>query len=123
MYNQTQFVLEKQAAHLWADVTFGASGAPSIASKTSLGIKSVTRTSAGLYVIAFNDAFVRLLSLKHITQSAAAPAAPGLYVVSTSLTTPGAATLTVQFNSAGVATDPAAGEIAKIHFEFSKSTV
>src|SRR5579859_3546078 len=101
-----------QPEHLYMTVSFGASGAPSIVANTGMGISSITRSSAGKYIIALSHAYNGLLSveIKSISSSAA-PAAPISYIVSDASTSSTAPAITVQFdNLSAAATDPASGE-------------
>lgn len=93
-------------------VSFGATGAPTIATGTGMGIKSIVRNSAGDYTITLNDEYNNLLGINHIFNSgSAAPAAPTMYIKSDSIASAG--TVEIVFNSIGTtpaATDPASGE-------------
>ena len=69
------FQLEKQVVRLYARVTFGASGAPTLVANRCKGIVSVTRNSTGVYTFVFGtnaanttaqaslDFYYRLLSV------------------------------------------------------------
>lgn len=116
LYTQFRYSLEKKVVDLFADVTFGATGAPTLVSTKSKGIKSITRSSAGKYVITLSDAYVGLLLVKHIFINSTAPASPSSYVVSHTVGSANPATVTVQFNAAGTATDPASGEEVLLQF-------
>lgn len=127
----TQFPLsmEKKVVNLFARVTYGASGAPTLSAVNSKGIVSVTRNSAGIYTFVFGtqagmlDVYVKLLMAKVVFNSgASAPAAPGMYIKTNSVSTVGTASLQVVLNSAGTATDPASGEIGYFEFIFGDST-
>lgn len=130
---QYQLTLEKKVTTVFAHVTFGASGAPTLDAPNSKGVVSVTRSSAGKYVIVFGtkagmlDTYVKLLGVDPTFDTSgaagAAPAAPTLAVVANSVSVAGTCSLTVQFfNSAGTATDPASGEGVYIAFTFKDST-
>jgi hypothetical protein len=114
--------LEKAPVRLFARVTFGSSGAPTLDKAKSKGVKSISRTSAGLYVITLQDSYQRLLNMKHLFLNATAPAAPGMYLVTDATSTNSAPAVTVQFNAAGTATDPGSGEEVRLTFELSNST-
>lgn len=131
---RNQFVssLEKIVVNLFAEVTFGASGAPTIVSANTKGIISVTRNSAGIYTFVFGsapnsinvlDTYVKLLDCKVVYNSgASAPASPGLYIKANNVSTAGTCSLQVVLNSAGTATDPASGEIGYFKFVLGDST-
>ena len=114
-------------------VTFGATGAPTLDQTTqnSMGILSVVRNSAGNYTFTFGsntqlssvDTYFKLLSASAIfntVNTSAAPASPGFYITSNLISTTGK--VTVQFNAAGTATDPASGEILHVRFDFRNSS-
>jgi hypothetical protein len=118
-FNQFRKCLEKEQVNLFAHVSFGAAGAPTLDNANSKGIKSISRVSAGKYTIVFGlsasstfatniDTYVKLLGLNHKFLNSSAPAAPLSYIVTNSVTS---GSVVVQFtDSAGVATDPASGE-------------
>jgi hypothetical protein len=121
--------LEKKVVNLYAKVTFGASGAPTLSAVNSKGIVSVTRNSAGIYTFVFGtkagmlDVYNKLLCVRHVLNSgSSAPASPALYVKADSVATSGTCSLQIVMNSAGTATDPASGEIGYFNFTFGDST-
>lgn len=127
----TQFIksLQKDPVLLFARVTFGASGAPTLDASKSKGIKSITRTGAGAYTVTLGgggpnganaDVYPALLQLKHCFLNATAPASPGMYIVSETVKTNGQ--INIVFNAAGTATDPASGEEVKLSFFLTNST-
>lgn len=119
-YNQ-QFTLEPAPVTLFAHVTFGSTGAPTLDANQSRGIKSIVRNSAGNYTISLVDSYNRLLMLKHIFINSTAPASPGLYIVSEQVVSSTAPSLIVQFNAAGTATDPGSGEQVRMSIELKNS--
>lgn len=131
-FNQFQWSLEKNPVKLFARVTFGVSGAPTLDAVNSKGIKSVTRTSAGLYVFTLGtvglpavtvDTYNRLFNVYATFKLAAGfPAAPYMFIKAQAVATAG--TVTIQFNDAAVAaaTDPASGEEVELVFELKNST-
>jgi hypothetical protein len=120
-FTQFRYSLEKKIVDLFADVTFGSSGAPTLVKAKSKGVKSITRTSAGLYVITLQDSYKRLLMMKAIFINATAPASPAAFIVSTTVGSVNPPAITVTFNSAGVATDPASGEEVLLQIVLSDS--
>jgi hypothetical protein len=132
----TQFVktLSKGITVLYARVTFGAAGAPTIdrTGFQSQGIVSVTRNGTGLYTIVFGtqagmlDVYFKLLLVKHSFDESGnagvAPVAPGMFLVANAVSTPASCSLQVQFNAAGVATDPASTEAVFLEFTLKNST-
>lgn len=124
-YRTNQFSYSfAQPEHLYAKVSIGASGAPTLVANTGMGITSITRSSAGKYVLTLSHAYAALLNIKQIINSgSSAPAAPGMYVVTDAVSSATAPAVTVQFNAAGTATDPASGEILYIEIELHKGSV
>ncbi len=112
-----------QPTHLYAAVSIAAAGAPTIVANTGMGISSITRNSTGNYTIALSQAYYALLMLKEVQISSSAPTAPDMYIVTNSVTSSTAPAVTVQFNSAGTATDPASGTIILIDIVLQKSSV
>lgn len=113
-----QFGLSKEPVvwNLFARITFGNTGAPTLVAAQSKGVRSISRTSAGLYVLTLTDSYVSLLDFLAMYDEAANgpgtfPAAPFVFLKSYSVTTQGAGTVTFQCsNLSGVATDPASTE-------------
>lgn len=107
-------------------VSFGSSGAPTLVtqpgSPNNRGVASITRTGTGAYTIVLQDTYARLLGMSHIFQVAAAPASPGLRIVSEQVATLASPSIAVQFSNAGTATDPASGEIALIKITVKNSS-
>ncbi len=123
--------MEKLPVLLFAKVTFGSSGAPTLVAINSKGILSITRNSTGKYTFVFGtnsaslDTYYKLLNARVIFDTsgpAAAPAAPGMYITSNAVATAGTASLQVQLNLAGTAADPASGEIGYFEFILSNSS-
>lgn len=115
-----------QPETLYAKVSFGAAGAPTLVSGTGMGIVSIVRSSAGRYVVTLSHAYQGLLALGNVfdtTATSAAPASPSVYVAADSIKISAAPTLTVQFNAAGTATDPASGEVSHLSITLQKSSV
>jgi hypothetical protein len=132
-YNQQfQLTQEKRVTSIFAKVTFGASGAPTLSASNSKGVLSVTRNSAGTYTFVFGsgsgvslqkDSYVKLLSINTVMNSgASAPAAPGLYIKADNSASTSSASIQIVMNAAGTATDPATGEIGYFEFIFGDST-
>jgi len=117
-FEQFSFGLEKYRVSLYAKVTFGNSGAPTLG--RAKGIASITRNSAGLYTIQLGmpatsldpisvDLYNALLDV-HSTPGpqSTAPAAPVFQVVQDNVQASGQ--IQVKYSAAGTATDPASGE-------------
>lgn len=105
-FNQFPKTLEKEVVTLYAKVSFGVSGAPTLDTSLSKGIVSVSRTSAGIFVFTFGtsssmlDVYNKLLhfspSFDATGTSAVIPAAPIMTVSANSVATSGVCTLTVK---------------------------
>jgi hypothetical protein len=123
--SQFQYSYCGQRVSLLAQVSIGASGAPTLASKTGMGIKSIVRNSAGDYTINLTQAFAALLNLSVVSISgASAPAAPLLNIVTNSVSSSSAPLITFQLRSnSGTATDPASGEILLIVLDMDRSSL
>lgn len=128
-FTQFRLTLEKRVVDLFAKVSFGASGAPTLLQ--GKGIVSVTRLSAGQYTFVFGttahalDVYNHLNMITHLfdtSGTSAAPASPSMYLVSDSSSIVATCALTIQFNAASTATDPASGEIVHLCFTFGDST-
>jgi len=125
--SQFRYSMDGKAIDVFARVTFGASGAPTIDAANSVGISNVTRNSAGDYTIKFTDQFVKLRMIEHLFDttgaSGAAPASPDMWLKAQSVNTSGGGTVRVVFNSAGTATDPASGEAVLLWVAMNDSSV
>lgn len=128
--SQFRFSMHKDPTDIFARVTFGASGAPTLDTANSPGIVSVTRNSAGNYTFVFGtntqlalDTYNYLLSVEHRFVTPTAPAAPGMYVSANAISTVGTASITLQFNAAGTATDPGSGEQVLLDFILRNSSI
>lgn len=131
LFTQFRWSMEKNPATIWANVAIGATGAPTLSAVNSKGVRSITRTSAGLYVItlgvsganANTDIYNGLFMVSHkFIVASGTPAAPLMYVVSQAVATAG--TVTVQFTAVNgtSATDPASGETLLLEFALKTST-
>jgi hypothetical protein len=116
-YTQFRYSKEKKVVDLFAKVTFGSSGAPTLVVAQSKGVKSIARNSAGDYTVTLGDKYPTLLGVKHTFANATAPAAPAMYVKASTTST-----IEVVFNAVGTATDPASGEAVYLHFIFNDTS-
>lgn len=124
---RSQFIYSNAALYtkLLARVSIGSSGAPTIVSGTGMGIASVVRSSAGLYVITLQDTYNTLLGVNVISNSgASAPAAPLVNIAASAVSSLTAPHVTIQCRvPAGTATDPASGEILHIEINLNRSSL
>lgn len=131
MFRQFMLSAEPQMVNLFAKVSFGAAGAPTLVAASSKGIKSIARNSAGTYTITLGmnnpsvvETYPALMMVKHVfdesSNSGNAPASPDMYVVASAVSSVG--TLQIRFDNAGTATDPASGEIVLLQLLLKNST-
>lgn len=118
--------LEIGIVDLFARATFGASGAVTVDTVQSKGIKSIAKNSTGDYTITLADGYQKLLAVKHAFDtsgaSGAAPAAPSMWIKAQSINASNG-TIEIVFNAAGTATSPASGEAVMIHIVVKNSLV
>lgn len=116
-FNRFQ-ALEKEVKSLYLDVAIGASGAPTLTK--GLGITSITRDSAGVYIITLNDTFKRLMSFD-VKQLVSAAEDLTFQLETESV----ASAKTIQFRAvaAGVETDPSNGSRLLIKIDVKNSSV
>jgi hypothetical protein len=113
--------LEPAPVRLHALVTIGATGAPTLT--RGKGIKSISRTSAGLYVLTLAQPYMTLLGFTvHQKVASGLPAAPVMAVSAEAVATASAPTITFQMSSGGVATDPDNGATLLVAITLSNST-
>lgn len=121
--SQFQYGFERMPVRLCGHVTFGAAGAPTLDPNNSMGIASISRTSAGLYVITLQDVYNKLLGLDLSQLSTGPQAAPIVNLKAQTVST--AKTLTIQYLAIdnSTATDPASGEQLFLRVILSNSSV
>lgn len=128
-----QFGLTKEAivVDLFARVTFGASGAPTLVTAQSKGFKSVTRNNQGIFTFVLGnsnqiDKYVKLLAIQVLNDTIGAPGVPAapLYYLSANAVAGAAGSFQLTFtdDAGATATDPASGEAIYLHISLSNST-
>lgn len=107
--------------HIYCQVTIGSTGAPTLL-QTGGFVASISRASAGDYIITLVDKYNKLLGLDiAINSGSSAAAAPDWNIKAESVAS--AKTLEVVFrDNSGVATDPASGEKLYIVIKCQNST-
>lgn len=122
--SQRLYSMHMMQVQLDAQVTIGASGAPTVTQ--ALGISSITRISAGRYRILLQDPYVKILSLGICMQSNGATQS-GVFACelrSSSVSTASAPSFDIQcFDAAGSAVDPIDGSGMIIRVALSNSSV
>ena len=128
-FNQFKKTLEKEVVSLYAHVTFGATGAPTLDAVNSKGIVSITRISAGKYRVVFGttaqskDSYYKFFSAYPVFLNASAPAAPEMFITSLQHNVVANCYIDIQFaNQSSVATDPASGEQVYLRFDLGNSS-
>ncbi len=141
------FTSIKGRVTLWARVTIGATGAPTLtkfnpvdatfssAPTTGSGpyaigaeaIKSISRSATGTYVVVLQDRYRRLLSLGlTVANATGAPTAFGCGLWTTGTDVTSATSPQVKFStlsSTGTVADPASGDVLNLCFELQNSSV
>ena len=118
-FNQFFYSLISKPVKLFMNVTVGATGAPTLVAANSKGIASITRTSAGLYVITLQDQYMKLLAVNAMMLKVTAEDIT-VQVSAINLT---AKTVTIFTKAAAVATDPTSGSQMYLEFTMSNSSI
>lgn len=123
-FNQFQKSLEKEVVNLFAVVSFGAAGAPTLnTSNNSKGIASISRTAQGSFLITLQDSYWKFLSLDGVfLTSGAGPAAGTIALSAEDVDLQAGGTLQLQTQNGGINTDPASGEVLYLHLVLSNSS-
>lgn len=122
--SQFRFGMEAMVVELFANISIGAAGAPTLNQSASKGVASVVRNSAGQYTITLQDKYNSLLHMNVLQDSGtSAPAAP--FVVLEAENVSSAKTLVIQCRAVdnSTATDPANGESMLVKITLSNSSV
>lgn len=112
--------LTREVKILTAKISIGASGAPTLVSNDSVGIASVVRDSAGVYVITLDDKYNSLVGLSVMLQSATAE---DLSFQIESEDVSSAKTVQIQCKAAAVETDPSDGSTLLVELKLKNSSV
>jgi len=129
-FNQFKKTMEKEVVSLYAHVTFGATGAPTLDAVNSKGIVSITRLSAGKYRVVFGttaqskDSYYKFFSAYPVFLVASGvPAAPEMFITNLQHNVVANCYIDIQFlNQSSVATDPASGEQVYLRFDLGNSS-
>ncbi len=127
-FTQWLWSAQKNPVRLWAYVTFGSTGAPTLSGINSKGIKTIVRNSTGNYTVTFGstlnvDTYNKLLLVtSKFIKGSGTPAAPSLYVTLENVTAAGQVTLQFTAPTASTATDPASGEVVLLDFDLKTVT-
>lgn len=134
-YNNQAFTLQPGIVKIFARVTFGAAGAPTLVQGTtflSKGVVSVTLSATSTYTFVFGtqsgmlDVYPYLMGVNvtwDTIGTGAVPAAPLFYVSANSVATPSTCSAAIiTTDKAQAATVPANGDAAWFEFTFKNST-
>lgn len=116
-FNRFQ-ALEKEVKSLYADVAIGASGAPTLT--RGLGIQSITRDSAGVYIVMLQDAYNRLM---HVDIKQVVATAEDLTFQVEAEDVDGAKTIQFRCLAAATETDPSSGSRLLIKIDVRNTSV
>ncbi len=116
-FNRRQ-ALEKEVKDIYARITIGATGAPTLT--FAPGCASISRTSAGLYVLTLQDKYASLksFSVKHQSTSA-----EDLTSQIKSEDVNGAKTITFFTLTGATPTDPANGDVLLVKAELKNTNI
>ena len=136
-FSNNGLAMERKFVSLWARIAIGATGAPTLQtlnrqtgawaaapSAGVAGIKSISRTSAGLYVLKLQDSYIGLLDFWVGFSKDTVPAAPQVFPNQTGTDVRSGTSPQITFtcyNNAGTATDPASGEVMFIEIDLTDS--
>lgn len=116
-FNRKQ-ALEHEVKEIYAEISIAALGAPTLEYAT--GVASISRTSAGLYVLTLQDAYNRLMHANVEIESASAQ---DLVAQTASQAVSSAKTVTFRTVAAGVETDPSSGSVLRVSLQLKNSSV
>jgi hypothetical protein len=105
---------------LYAYVDIGASGAPTLNANKSIGVASISRDSAGVYIVTLDDKYNSLL---HFNVMMLEATAEDLTFQVESEDVNGAKTIQFQCKAAAVETDPSNGSVLLIKIDLKNSSV
>jgi len=119
-FTQFQGTLEKGVVQLFAEVTFGASGAPTIV--RGKGFSSVAKVSTGYYNLALQDTYQRVLGVAVAYKGNVAPTAPEVELREDRSAVDPDPSVRLNFRAAGTLTEPASGDTVLLTITLSNST-
>ena len=120
-YSQFRFSLEKMTVDLFCRFLVGATGAPTLQTTDSKGIKSIVRNGVGDYTITLSDVYRMLLCVEYVAVSAT-PASINAYIKAdnSASATP---TIRIQFvSAAGTAVELSNGEDIRMEISLRNTT-
>lgn len=128
LMTRNYMTLEKAPVALFAKVAIGATGAPTLSVADSIGIKTITRSAAGKYVITLGGPagvdtyYGGCLMASFVTLVSTTSAVVSMNIVTDA--TPTTGIITIQLVSVqGTGADPASGESLLLQFIMSNTSV
>lgn len=112
--------LTKEVKHLHAKVSIGATGAPTLSANDSVGTTSITRDSAGVYILTLDDKYNSLVDFK-VMQVAATAEDLTFQIESETVST--TKIIKFQCKAAAVETDPSSGSTLIISIALKNTSV
>lgn len=111
-----------QRVDILMQVSIGGTGAPTLVSNACKGVASISRNSAGDYSITLQDKYQKVLAMQcSTTNSTGISAAPDVGIKSDAVSS--TKIVRIVCSAAGVATDPASGDVLNIHMVLSNSNL
>ena len=122
MFNQFHFSPIPMLTSIFAKISIGASGAPTLVTTGGLSkyVASVVRNDEGDYTITLNDTYKYFLGMRGSFVASGGASAPDVSVSAESVAT--AKTINFLTQAGGVNTDPASGEILYLEILLKNST-
>ncbi len=112
--------LAREVKSLYAYVSIGSSGAPTLNANKSLGVASITRDSAGVYIVTLQDKYSALLHMDVMQLQATAQ---NLTFQVEAESVASAKTIQFQCKAAATETDPTSGSVLLIKIDVKNSSV
>ena len=124
LFTQFSYSFFKKRIALHGEAAIGSSGAATIATSSSKGFASISRTATGKYTITTSDKYKRLLTFVPTIIKSSGDPGPTKCVVRTDGLTSTPATIVVEFlNDAGTATEITSGCTLRWKMELADSAV
>ena len=112
--------LAREVKSVYANVSIGASGAPTLNANASVGVASVSRDSAGVYIFTLDDKYNSLLHVNIIQVEATAE---DLTFQVESEAVASTKVITIQCKAAAVETDPSDGSVLLVKIDLKNTSV
>lgn len=116
-FNRKQ-ALEKEIKEIYAQISIGAAGAPTL--QNQYGVASVSRTGAGDYRITLQDKYMSLKMVEGVFKSSSAQ---DIRVQVKAEDVDGAKTVDIYTLTGATPTDPASGQVLLLKFDLKNTSV